>query len=273
MEKIARMATPSTNPTLHRLILLVTLLGATYFMAHHAEVTFSGQSGVTPRLPDHVGAWTGEDLFFCQTMTCQWTYTRGELGSATNCIRCEGRLSPGSPVEWALLPGDTEIIKKLYRRGDEVPLVAAIVLSGADRTSIHRPQICLVGGGQEIVASHQREVLLAHGGHTDLVVLDLLRRGRAENGQMQSMERFFSYWFVGPDRVTASHWARMFWMGFERIFKGVSHRWAYISISGSRTANSSAHLEALDEFVRDFYPQVVKATPPTDATAETPANP
>lgn len=267
------MALTPTNATIHRLILLVTLVGATFFMARHAEVTFSGKSGVSPRLPDQVGAWIGEDLFFCQTMTCQWTYTRSELGAATNCSRCAGRLSPGSPVEWALLPGDTEIIKKLYRRGDEAPLVAAIVLSGADRTSIHRPQICLVGGGQEIVASQRREVALAGGDHAELMVLDLLRRGRAENGQMQAIERYFSYWFVGPDRVTASHWARMFWMGFERIFQGVSHRWAYISISGARSSESTDYLTTLDAFVRDFYPQVVLNAPPEGEPKPGPTDP
>ena len=252
------MASAPTHPTLHRLILLITLLAATWVMAHQAGVRFSGQAGVARQLPDRVGPWRGEDLLSCQTMTCQWSYARSELLDATVCPRCQGPLSAGSPVEWSLLPADTDIIKKIYTAPDGSTLVAAIVLSGRERTSIHRPQICLVGGGQEIVATYTRRIHLPDGSHFSLAVLDLLRRGITESGQPFAQERFFAYWFAGPNRVTSSHWARMFWMGFERIFQGTSHRWAYISVSGIRTSASEEYLRTLDAFVRDFYPQVVK---------------
>lgn len=259
------MATPATHPTLHRLILLATLIGAAWFTAHHAEVRFSGQAGVRRELPERVGPWTGEDLFFCQTMTCQWAFARSELETRTNCLHCGGALSAGSPVEWSLLPRDTEITKKIYQRPGFTPLTASIVLSGADRTSIHRPQICLVGGGQEIVATHHRVIRLANGQQARVEVLDLLWRGRGADGRTQMRERYFAYWFVGPNRVTTSHWLRMFWMGFERIFTGVSHRWAYISIAGLRGEAAPRHLQDLDAFVTDFYPQVVvRDVTPTD---------
>lgn len=252
------METPATRTTLHRLILLVVLLVTAYVTARYADVRFTGEAGVRRELPEQVGAWRGQDLFYCQTMTCQWSYTRSELGEDLRCRRCNGEVSQGSPVEWSLLPRDTTIIKKLYQRDGYDPLSTAVVLSGANRTSIHRPQICLVGGGQEIVATHTRRITLADGSSFKLVVLDLLRRGTAENGQTFAQERFFAYWFSGPNRVTSSHWARMFWMGFERIFLGVSHRWAYLSVSGQR--DGDRHLVPLDEFVRDFYPLVVQPT-------------
>ena len=57
----------------------------------------------------------------------------------------------------------------------------------------------------------------------------------------------------------------MFWMGLERILGGVTHRWAYLSISGPRGAAAPDYLNQLDAFMADFYPQVVLArdTPPT----------
>lgn len=251
------MATPSTNSTLHRIILLLTLLVATGLMARFSAVRQSGVAGVRNTLPDQVGAWTGDDLFFCQTMTCQWTYARAELNAHTRCTRCGGELSVGSPVEWSLLPRDTEMVKKIYTQPGFHPLVVSIVLSGADRTSIHRPQICLVGGGQEIAATHHRRIALADGRTTELTVLDLLWRGRTAEGRTLSRERYFAYWFVGPEHETASHWVRMFWMGFERIFKGVTHRWAYLSISGPRGEAGPDYLPQLDDFVAGLYPQVV----------------
>lgn len=252
------MASAATHPTLHRLILLATLLGATWIVANHAGVRYSGQAGVRSELPERVGPWNGEDIFFCQTMTCQWAYARSELAGQTRCARCGGTFSPGSPVEWSLLPSDTEIIKKIYRQNEDPPLVASIVLSGKDRTSIHRPQICLVGGGQEIVATHTRAITLPDGREVKITVLDLLWRGRTADGRPLTRERYFAYWFVGPDHETASHWVRMFWMGFERIFHGVSHRWAYVNVSGPRGDQAPNHLANLDAFIRDFYPQVVR---------------
>lgn len=251
------METPATRATLHRLILLGVVSAAAYLTAHYASVRLSPLAGVKETLPVQVGAWTGVDLFFCQTMTCQWTYTRTELGTNTLCQRCQGTLSPGSAVEWSLLPADTAVIKKLYEQPGQPSLVASIVLSGADRTSIHRPQICLVGGGQEIVGTHTRRVPLPNGQFATVTVLDLLWRGQATDGRTLSRERYFAYWFVGPHHETASHWVRMFWMGMERILGGVTHRWAYLSISGPRGAAAPDYLDQLDAFLADFHPQVV----------------
>jgi len=261
------METSATRTTLHRLILLGVVCVVAYLTAHYAAVRVSPLAGVRETLPDQVGGWTGVDLFFCQTMTCQWTYTSTELGTNTLCGRCEGTLSPGSATEWALLPDDTDIVKKLYEQPTRPPLVASIVLSGADRTSIHRPQICLVGGGQEIVATHTRRIALADGRTVQVTVLDLLWRGQAADGRTLSRERYFAYWFVGPHHETASHWVRMFWMGMERILGGVTHRWAYVNISGPRGAQAPDYLTTLDAFIADFYPKVVLPRDPAPDTA------
>lgn len=260
------METPATRTTLHRLILLGVIGAAAYVTAHYASVRVSPLAGVRENLPAQVGAWSGEDLFFCQTMTCQWTYTQTDLGTNTLCQRCQGELSPGSAVEWSLLPDDTAVLKKVYEHAGLPSLVASIVLSGADRTSIHRPQICLVGGGQEIVATHARRINLPDGRVVKITVLDLLWRGRAADGRTLSRERYFAYWFVGPHHETASHWVRMFWMGMERILGGVTHRWAYVNVSGPRGEKAPDYLATLDAFIKDFYPQVVL---PRDATPDT----
>ena len=43
---------------------------------------------------------------------------------------------------------------------------------------------------------------------------------------------------MGKDRETASHLWRMYWMGYDRVVHGVSHRWAYIAMSGDRGIDS-----------------------------------
>src|SRR5208337_3763291 len=55
-------------------------------------------------------------------------------------------------VERAVLPPDTGYSTKLYvsREGPNRQVLLSIVLSGRDRTSIHRPELCLVGQGWTI---------------------------------------------------------------------------------------------------------------------------
>ena len=58
-------------------------------------------------------------------------------------------------AERAILPPDTGYSTKLYvsREGPNRQVLLSIVLSGRDRTSIHRPELCLVGQGWTINGS------------------------------------------------------------------------------------------------------------------------
>ncbi len=252
------METPATRTTLHRLILLGVVSAAAYLTAHYAAVRVSPLAGVKETLPEQVGAWTGVDLFFCQTMTCQWTYTRTELGTNTLCQRCQGTLSPGSAVEWSLLPDDTAVIKKLYEQPDRA---SPGRLHRAQRCGPHQhpPPANLPGGRRPGNRGHAYPPYRAGGwAHRSRHGAGpVVARTGTTDGRTVSRERYFAYWFVGPHHETASHWVRMFWMGMERILGGVTHRWAYVNISGPRGEQAADYLTTLDTFIADFYPKVV----------------
>ena len=57
-----------------------------------------------------------------------------------------------SPSELALLPGDTEFEKKIYQDLTGNSLTAQVVLSGGEKRSIHRPEVCLLGQGWSVQA-------------------------------------------------------------------------------------------------------------------------
>ena len=63
---------------------------------------------------------------------------------------------------------------------------------------------------------------------------------------------------MGKDRETASHLARMAWMGYDRVFRGVSHRWAYIALAGQRQPGSEAHLQTVADFASQLHPALLK---------------
>ena len=87
------------------------------------------------------------------------------------------------------------------------------------------------------------------------MVLDMIRRFRAGDRTVEQTH-YYAYWFVGKDRETASHIQRMIWMGTDRIFRNVAHRWAYISVSGLRAEAGAAHHEEITSFVQDLYPEI-----------------
>ena len=83
----------------------------------------------------------------------------------------------GSPVgsmtyaEKDLLPADTILLRKQYTKPSGKRLFVTIVLSGKERVSIHRPQICLVGQGNEI--AHSEVVPVPLDGRKPLDVMSL----------------------------------------------------------------------------------------------------
>ena len=49
----------------------------------------------------------------------------------------------------------------------------------------------------------------------------------------------------------------MIWMATDRIFHNVSHRWAYIAVSGGRQTDSEDYQKEMVAFIHDLYPQVM----------------
>jgi hypothetical protein len=77
------------------------------------------------------------------------------------------------------------------------------------------------------------------------------------DGQTLEYASYYAYWFVGKGRETPYHLQRMIWMATDRIFHNVSHRWAYIAISGGRQTDSEDYQKEMVAFIHDLYPQVM----------------
>ncbi|MDB6167539.1 MAG: eight transrane protein EpsH, partial [Verrucomicrobia bacterium] len=97
-----------------------------------------------------------------------------------------GRRAEVSPVEREILPADTG-----YARRDYVAVADArqrvflsVVLSGRDRTSIHRPELCLVGQGWSIdgTAGHRFSFFGNAGGDFPATLLRVRREIRTPAG-------------------------------------------------------------------------------------------
>ncbi|HMP76437.1 MAG TPA: exosortase-associated EpsI family protein [Kiritimatiellia bacterium] len=233
------------------LLMLATLAA----MPKLTRVDFVDRPSIHTRLPAQAGAWTGHRVFHCQLPAhANLILFEDQLAGDGSCPDCGGPVSSLSPVERQLLPADTRIDKMFYTKspGREHGLMVALVFSGRDRSSIHRPEVCLVGEGSEIVRSARHTVNRGGAPLLPVALLDVQRTARIDANRIVSIQTFFAYWFMGSGHVTASHTTRMFWMGLERI-RGKAYPWAYISVAGTYGPDRAATVRELDELVAILY--------------------
>ncbi len=193
-------------------------------------------AGIVMALPDFVGNWKGTDA----EMTAA---ERETLGEATG----------------------TRFARKTYRNLEGYEIMVSIVLSGHDMsTAIHRPERCLQAQGWTLQeADHFAMPLTQHGTFpiAQLRSTRVVKQGDA--AATRELETF--YWFVGEKDICAGHWSRWAIDNRDRLFRGVSQRWAYILVSAGvpavPDAKSSEALRkwadhAMREFIRILAPKI-----------------
>ena len=153
-----------------------------------------------------------------------------------------GRIGRPEAIEKELLPDDTEFAKAVYF--STAPDVAgrdvihcSIVLSGAERRSIHRPEVCLVGQGWQLLDSSI--IAVDMGGGRKLSVKDLYieKVVTLTTGERRPVRAHYLYWFVGADVTTPSHVERIWLTLWDNLTRNVNHRWAYPSVMALATDN------------------------------------
>lgn len=160
-----------------------------------------------------------------------------------------GRRAEVTAVEREVLPPDTGFSRRNYIAvaGGRHAVFVSVVLSGRDRTSIHRPELCLVGQGWTIRGEGKH---IFNGG----VPATLLRTTRTEARGGREVPALVAYWFVNGDRVVASHWERFFWDAWNRLRHGRADRWAYVLVQADMGDGEAAALARMQAVLDGVLP-------------------
>ncbi|MBI2514131.1 MAG: exosortase [Opitutae bacterium] len=166
-----------------------------------------------------------------------------------------GQSAPVTAVERETLPPDTGYSRKNYvsLRDRRQSVFLSIVLSGRDRTSIHRPEICLVGQGWTI-RGQSAHTFVAGGVRVPATVLHIERDVTNARGEVAKLPALLVYWFVGADRIVASHWERVFYTSLDRVRPLQAHRWAYVLMQTHALDGEAAALKRIDEVLAGTLP-------------------
>ena len=206
------------------------------------EAKTGGEAGVVMELPDKIGELYGHE-------------------------------QQVSDVELYILPKDTTFARKTYGpAGTENPLriLCSIILSGAERRSIHRPERCLPAQGWRIDSSHTETVPLASGRHLDVTALLLEKPVVMKDGSRMMRRQYFLYWFVGKGITTPYQTTRILMTYWDMLVHRINQRWAYVIVAKDITQSWDPNGESPEQTLAELK-QFIQVAAPTFMKSEMPA--
>lgn len=172
-----------------------------------------------------------------------------------------------------LLPPDTVYGQRRYRAADNFWIQSSVVLMGSDRSSIHKPQICLLGQGWRIEKQTPMTLRIEKPFPYDLSIMQIQasKTIRTEDGRERTFSSVFVYWFVSGDQLTADHLDRQWWMARDLLTKGLLQRWAYVTyFAACPPGLEQLTFERMKQFIVEAVPQfqLVQGRPAGDSTSK-----
>ena len=159
------------------------------------------------------------------------------------------------------LPPDTSYRVRIYQAADGFWGQLSTVLMGSDRSSIHKPEICMTGQGWAVdnAASRVEKISLNRPFPYELPVNKLIttKQTADADGKWQTVRGIYVYWFVDGSHYTASSldWM-MWWVPRDLLLNGVLERWAYISFfSVCAPGQEAATFERMKKLIAAAVPE------------------
>lgn len=181
---------------------------------------------------------------------------------------------PISDLVLNFLPGDTSFGQRQYTGVDKSEILLNVVLMGADRTSIHKPQFCLAGAGWDIDygISSESSIRVERPQPYELPVMKLVvtKQGTVD-GRPVTAKGLYVYWFVADGAYTAQHWERMWWMAGHILKTGELQRWAYVTcFSICAPGQEEATFQRMTRFIAAAVPDFQTTPKPQGQLAANP---
>ena len=129
------------------------------------------------------------------------------------------------------LPKDTSYAGRLYTATNGLQINSTVILMGADRTSIHKPDYCLPGQGWSINEKSVVNIPVAGPQNYQLRVAKWMVGNvyQTPDGQKHEVSGLYVFWFVADGEQTTDNYQRMWWLGRDLLRTGVLQRWAYVA--------------------------------------------
>jgi len=136
-----------------------------------------------------------------------------------------------SEVELNYFPKDTSYARRIYEAPDGFGASTTVIMMGADRTSIHRPEYCLLGQGWSIDKKTEVRIPIAGATPYELPVMKWVvsKTVASTDGQKREVRGLYVFWFVADNEQTTGNVQLQLDLVRDLLCTGVLQRWAYLS--------------------------------------------
>jgi len=165
---------------------------------------------------------------------------------------------PESEVELGYFPKDTSYARRFYQAPDGFGVSTIIILMGADRTSIHRPEYCMLGQGWRVDKKTKVKIPIDGVPHYELPVMKWVISEKCEmpGGEEQEARGVYVYWFVADNEQTTGNVQLQCYLVKDLLFTGVLQRWAYITyFSVCAPGQEDAAFERMEKLIAASVPE------------------
>ena len=218
----------------------VLVLGGGLLICQASDVTYRvGPLGIVPQMPGIVGPFVSSE----QPMTAR---------------------------EKMALAEDVGIERRIYTKPDRT-ILATLVMSGAEKRSLHSPDVCLPAQGWQMTSESEIVLDLAPGQEVRATLKTMRREIMDEQGRRHRLRAIFLFWFVGSDGSTCAGNQEHVWRTYsDAFFKNINHRWSMLTffvplpLDSGLMDDSFSELAALEDakaFIRALVPGMMVRTP------------
>ena len=146
-------------------------------------------------------------------------------------LDCTSSNVPEPEVVLGYLPKDTSFAERYYQAPDGFGATATIILMGADRTSIHRPDYCLPGQGWRIEKKTEASISIGGQHPYALPVMKWVASNQFQtpDGRKTEVHGLLVFWHVADNEQSASYAHFQYCLLRDLLLTGVLQRWAYVS--------------------------------------------
>ena len=169
-------------------------------------------------LPKSLDGYAADDILYCQNESCSRTFFASHIGGVTNCPACGAALDGSSLGENTILPKDTTILKRVYTSASGMQYLVSAIISGAGKSSIHRPELCLPAQGVQMSSPTDFDVA----GRPYHAI-------RIDYQQDPPAQLVYTFFNQGGVR-TASHLRRIFLDTWDRSVHNRIDRWVMVTV-------------------------------------------
>jgi len=143
----------------------------------------------------------------------------------------QGREFDMTADEKNLLDEGVRLARNVYASATGRQIMATVILSGFEKRSLHRPEVCLPNQGWTVTDRTQIPLLMEDGREINIMMMRIFRDAEPQPGVKVRTRAINFYWYIGSDGTTcADHYEHVFLSYYDAVFRNIQHRWAMASI-------------------------------------------